>query len=549
RKLARALRIAGLPTVIFINKIDRIGARFDPLLGEIHSILGFNPLPLVRVEEIGFGNPVLTTLDWECLADQENLVEAMANGDASVLDQWSAAEGAIDGPWLTAQARSLTGRQAVVPVVAGSATKGIGVDLLLHTLRTLVPSVANDATADLQATVFKIDRTATGEKLAIVRIDQGTLLNRARVPIWRAASGDGEPVTSERIKGIDCYHHGTCLPVQQAEAGDIVCLKGLAEVRIGDRLGTSASRSRELVIARPRLESLIAPLVPAQANALHLALAQLAESDPLIDVHANELTGALTVRLFGVVQQEVLMETLRGDYGIETRVGEPQPICIERPHGTGEALEVIGTPENPFFGTVGFRISPAQVGSGLSYQAEPGALPPAYYRVIEETTYETLQEGLRGWGVTDIAITLTQVGYWSPVTTGADFRRLTPLVLMTALDRAGTTVCEPIEAFEVVCPAESLADVVHTLITGSGTPEESGVVGDVATVRGTIPTGAIQALERRIYGFGRGTTSLTTKFLRYDPVHGTPPERTRRSINPFHRAQYLAAVAQGKVLG
>src|SRR5438552_2188300 len=132
--------------------------------------------------------------------------------------------------------------------------------------------------------------------------------------------------------------------------------------------------------------------------------------------------------------------------------------CVERPQGVGEAGERLREAPNPFHAGVGLRIEPAPAGSGVTFrlEVELGSLPIAFFRAVEDTMRETLRQGLHGWEVLDCAVAMTHSGYFprqshahqgfakSMSSTGADFRGLTPLVVMDALREGGTTVYEPI---------------------------------------------------------------------------------------------------------
>ena len=102
---------------------------------------------------------------------------------------------------------------------------------------------------------------------------------------------------------------------------------------------------------------------------------------------------------------------------------------------------------NPFYATIGFKVERGELNSGITYNlgVELGSLPLAFHKAIEDTVFQTLKQGLYGWEVTDIIVTLTHTGYASPVTTASDFRNLTPLVLMDALKQAETCVYEPVK--------------------------------------------------------------------------------------------------------
>jgi ribosomal protection tetracycline resistance protein len=140
-----------------------------------------------------------------------------------------------------------------------------------------------------------------------------------------------------------------------------------------------------------------------------------------------------------------------------------------RPAGRGAAVDRIGEPGHPFLATVGLRVDPAAPGSGVAFrlEIELGALPLAFLRAVEETVRATLRQGIYGWQVTDVVVTMTDSGYWprqshahahfdkTMSSTGADFRGLTPLVLMDALKQAGSGVYEPVQRFRLELPADS----------------------------------------------------------------------------------------------
>src|SRR5262249_2104841 len=140
-------------------------------------------------------------------------------------------------------------------------------------------------------------------------------------------------------------------------------------------------------------------------------------------------------------------------------------VCVEKPAGIGHALDVMGAADNPFYATIGFRIEPGVVGSGIRYKLEVklGALPLAFHRVIEDTVFETLKQGLYGWEVIDAVVVLTETGYSSPLSTGSDFRKLVPLVLMNTLDAASTAVYEPLNQFDLSVPVYAISQAMSRL--------------------------------------------------------------------------------------
>jgi ribosomal protection tetracycline resistance protein len=207
---------------------------------------------------------------------------------------------------------------------------------------------------------------------------------------------------------------------------------------------------------------------------------------------------------------------------------------------------------NPFRATAGLRIDPAAAGSGVGFRLgiEPGALPVAFRKAIEETVRQTLREGLQGWPVTDCTVTLTHSGYTPPPPSGwskwstsaADFRNLTPLVLMTALRRAGTRVHEPIHRFTLDIPADTLGLVLPLLARLNAVPGTPRPRGSSCLVEGDIPAARVHHLQQQLASLTRGEGVLESALGRYEPAGGQIPVRPRTSHNPLNRKQYLLHV-------
>ena len=289
-----------------------------------------------------------------------------------------------------------------------------------------------------------------------------------------------------------------------------------------------------------------------------MALGQLAEQDPLIGVRQDDATGEISVSLYGEVQKEVIAATLDSEYGIGVTFSPTSTICVEEPAGTGSAVEVIDQPPNPFLATVGLAVGPGPAGPGVSFGLgiEPGALPLAFLRAIEESVRATLRQGLYGWAVTGVAVTLTRSGYYprqshahatfdkSMSSTAGDFRQLTPLVVMSALRRAGTRVLEPVHRFSLELPAGALARVVPVLARLQASGLEPSTAGPLTVVTGEIPAARVRELREQLPGLTGGEGVLDSAFDRYQPVRGRVPRRPRYDNNPLQRDQYLLRVAR-----
>ncbi|MCU0495704.1 MAG: GTP-binding protein, partial [Chloroflexaceae bacterium] len=460
RVLMRALQRLRIPTLIFINKIDRGGAQ-----------------PVVR------------------------LIELLAERDEALLAEYITDESALSWECLHKKLATQTRQALVHPIFFGSAITGAGVDSLITGITTLLPTDDGNTHSLTRGMVFKIERGAAGEKLAYVRMFGGTLRVREQVPFGRGKTG--------RITAISLFERGSATRSATVAAGQIGKIAGLAEVQIGDTIGTQQHADERHFFAPPTLETLIVPRRPAERTALHAALTQLAEQDPLINLRRDELRQELFVSLYGEVQKEVLQETLRNEYNLEVTFHETTVICVERPVGSGSALELLGKAANPFLATVGLRVEVGPPNSGVNFRLddELSAIPIYIYKsgelfaqAMEETVQETLRQGLYGWQVTDCMVTLTHSGYTSPASTARDFRLLTPLVLMAALHEAETVVCEPIHRFQLELPADSLGPLLAALARLRAVPQSPLPRGASYEIEGLIPAAQVHALQQQLPG-------------------------------------------------
>jgi ribosomal protection tetracycline resistance protein len=543
-KLARAVRAAGKPLIVFINKIDRMGARPHVVGADVHRRLGLRAVAMSRAIDPGEAHASMTPIDWADPEWRSELIDLLAETDDAVIDEFDRSSGNLSDAFLASELRTQIGKRDIVPVYEGSARNGAGVaELLAGIERWLVPPDRHDD-APLGARLFKIARGNRTEKLVYARIEAGALAPRQRVTLYRR-SGLGEVLESEeRITAIDRFTGGTAVPVNVGHAGEIVLLHGLRSARIGDWIGDAPREGATMdrSCPAPPFESLVSPVDPAQANALHAALEQLAEQDPLISLRS---TGeGMSVSLFGEVQKEVLAELLAQDYGVGASFGPSQIVCIERVAGTGEAIEIIGAPENPYAAGMGVRVEAGPVGAGIRYERELGALPPAWYRVIEAGVFDWLMQGLHGWMVTDCVVTLHSLHYWSPVSVAGDFRRLLPLPLFAALRDAQTVVCEPIEELTIELPVDEIGAVVNVLTKSRATVGDITGAAEMRRLTCVIPTAELRAVEQQLPRLTRGQGSWSALPAGYRPVEGVPPDRPRYGPNPLLRDGYLGDVAR-----
>jgi ribosomal protection tetracycline resistance protein len=539
RILMRVLHRLGIPTLIFVNKVDRGGARYDGLLADIAAKLSPSIVSMGSVTDIGTRAARAVPFG----VDDVDFVERLVELDDELTAAYLSSSDIPFGRALSALA-TRSRRGLVHPVFFGSAITGTGIDALTEGIASLLPVALDDADAPASGTVFKVERGPAGEKIAYVRMHAGTLRLRDRLP-------DGD----DKVTGIAVFADGASVSQPAVVAGQIAKVWGLNGIRIGDVIG-SPTGAAEHYFAPPTLETVVLPARSGERGTLRAALDQLAEQDPLIDVRQDEIRREISVSLYGEVQKEVIQATLAEEFGLEVSFRETTTINVERVVGTGAAVEIMHVAPNPFLATVGLRVEPGPVDSGVQYRldVELGSMSYAFMKTVEDTVRETLSQGLHGWQVIDCVVTMTHSGYSprqshmhqkfdkSMSSTGADFRGLTPLVLMSALANAGTRVHEPVHRYRLEIPAESFTAVLPVLVHLRAAPLTSSSTGRTHVLSGDIPAAAVHGLERRLPALTSGEGVLEATFDHYRPIPGVAPNRARWDHNPLNRKEYLLHV-------
>ena len=401
RILMRSLVRLRIPVLLFVNKIDRMGARYDTLLESIGESLSPYYVAMGSVENIGANTAKAVPFS---VADDRftaRLANVLADHGEEFVDRYLDDAIEVSADDYQRELIRTTGDALVYPVFFGSAITGQGIPELVEGISTLLPRAGQDVDAPLRASVFKVDRGSADEKIAIARVHTGTISPRDRLSLYRRDHTGDVVKLDARVTGVRIYSRGTLLMDGKARAGMIASLRGLSDARVGDQIGTAAGLPKDGLFTPPTLETLVRPARPEDRPALHAALVRMAEGDPLIDVHNDDVTGEISIRLFGEVQKEVIASLLAEESGIEVSFAESQIIYVEKPVGTGEALQEISMSDvNFFWATVGLRVEPGPPGSGVTFKlaVELGSLPLAFHKAIEESVRETLKSGLYGWG-------------------------------------------------------------------------------------------------------------------------------------------------------
>jgi ribosomal protection tetracycline resistance protein len=554
--LWRVLRRLAVPCAVFINKIDRHGADPARVLAEISRRLAAGScallLPLTDVLAAGSPGAAVRPVP---LTDPA-VTDVLTRGDDRLL------RAAVAGPGITEamalrSARSQVRRGAVVPVAAGSALTGAGVPGLLTTLPRVLPW-ARPATREPSGVIYKIEHGDHGT-LAHCRMFGGELRVRDR-------AGD----TRDVITSLERSTPRGWVQAAAVRSGDVARIRGISRARTGSWVGEAIPGRVTRQFPAPALESVVEPADRAKRGQLFAALRQLADADPLINLRVDEEHGEIAVSLYGEVQKEVIADLLREQFAVAATFRPTTTLHIERIRGTGAAHAIAAEKTTPYLATLGFRVEPAPVGAGLVWdlEVERGSMPPAFFTATCEGVRNGLAQGLSGWAIPDVRVTLTHAGYYprqshmhqkfnkNMSSVGADFRNLAPVLIHEALSKAGTVVCEPVETFLLETPVSALPALTVTmarlsgLITGTSpagpapagpAPAGTAPADTAVALVGTLPTRSVQPLLAQLPELTSGEGVLTAEVTHYVPVAGPPPVRARTGPDPLDRAEWFRA--------
>ncbi|PEA77272.1 tetracycline resistance protein [Bacillus wiedmannii] len=532
--LMRTLQKLDIPTILFVNKIDRSGANTEKVVKQIKEILSNEAFPFYSAQNEGTKEARI--IEYKSYDD---CMVLLASYNETLLASYVNNE-IIPDALLRKELEKQIQQANVYPIFFGSAMTGIGVTELLEKLPALIPANTSVQDETLSSIVFKIEREPSGEKIAYVRVFSGRIHVRKYVDIQR-----GEALThKEKIKKICVFHNGNAIQASIVPSGEFCKVWGLSDIKIGDIIGERTDSIKNIHFAEPQMEAAIEAVPKERIHDLYAALMELCEEDPLIKVWKDDVHNELYIRLFGEVQKEVIETTLYEKYNLQVTFSNTRVVCIEKPIGIGNSVEVMGEKTNPFYATIGFKIERGELNSGITYKlgVELGSLPLAFHKAIEDTVFQTLKQGLYGWEVSDIIVTLTHTGYASPVTTASDFRNLTPLVLMDALKHAETCAFEPVNEFELTVPEHAISTAMYKLAAIPATFSEPILNNGFYQLTGSLPVAKTENFKRILHSFTEGEGIFTTKPSGYTKLKAPFPTRKRVDYNPLNRKAYLLHV-------
>jgi translation elongation factor EF-G len=536
-----ALRERKIPTLIYVNKLDRIGA--DPMgtLKQIRRLLSPLAAPIQApcgVEDTfaGISSVLKAGSESEETKGYLQLLEETVAEQEEALLNYYLEHGTLPMEELTDRLPALTHNGAIFPILFGASGRGIGIESLMEAMVTLLPAPTAVMDGPVSGVVFRIERDSAMGRIAYVRLYSGVIRNRDSV--FNETQQIEEKIT--QIRKIDGQK---AEDVGLLEAGDIAAVCGWNQARIGDIIGCADHVPGETRLAVPLLTVQVRWSSEADYPAVVAALQELADEDPLLDLQWLQEQRELHLKVMGPIQIEVLTHLLNHRYGLKAEFGQPSVIYKETPAQSGEGFIAYTMPK-PCWAILRFLIEPGERGSGLTYSAAVRSerLLDRYQNEVARSVPEALQQGLFGWEVTDLKVTLIEGEHHVWHTHPLDFALATPMGIMDGLSHTGVKLLEPMLSFRLSVPEENGGKLMNELILMRGEFDTPVVSQERMEIKGMLPVATSLDFPARFGSLTKGRGVLATFFAGYQEC---PPdvsaERVRRGVNPLDQSKYILA--------
>jgi len=551
-----------VPRMIFVNKMDKIGADFYRSVEMVRTRLGATPLviqlpigaesefrgvvDLVAMKGIVWRDETLgAQYDYvdipADLADQaetyrEKLVELAVEVDESVMEAYL--EGNLpDEATLKRLIRKGTIESAFVPVLCGSAFKNKGVQPLLDAVVDYLPSPVD--VPDIKGIDVK-----TGEEIRRKSSDDEPLAMLAfkimndpfvgSLTFCRIYSGKLEAGTQvlntvkdkrERIGRMLHMHANHREDIKEAFAGDIVAIAGLKEVTTGDTL---CDPLKPVILERmefpePVIEIAIEPKTKADQEKMGIALHRLAAEDPSFRVGTDEESGQTIIKGMGELHLEIIVDRMRREFKVEANVGAPQVAYRETVTKSAEVdyTHKKQTGGSGQFARVKLVVEPNEPGAGFEFVSEivGGAVPKEYIPGVEKGLKSVLTSGvLAGFPIVDVRVRLVDGAYHDVDSSVLAFEIASRAAFREAIQKAAPKLLEPIMKVEVVTPEEYMGDIIGDLNSRRGQIQGTESRGVATVVNAMVPLANMFGYVNTLRSMSQGRAQYTMQFDHYEQV-------------------------------
>ena len=552
-----------VPRIVYVNKMDRVGADFYRCLTMLKERLGAHPVPIQipigredqfkgvinLIEQVAYTWPdddslgqnyttqeIPADMQEQVKEHREKMIEGLAEVDDHLMGKYLSGE-KISPEEIKAAVRAGTIAMKVFPVICGASFKNKGVQPMLDCVVDYLPSPLDippvngtnpdtqqpdtrepDPKAPFSALAFKIMNDAFIGQLVFVRVYSGTL-----------ASGSGVYNSTrekkERVGRLVRMHANKREEIESVSAGDIAAVVGLKDTRTGDTLCDPAKPIvlESMDFPTPVIAVAIEPKTKADEEKLGLSLARLALEDPTFKVNVDPETNQTLIHGMGELHLEIIVDRLLREFKVEANVGKPQVAYRETVRQKAEAQGrfVRQTGGRGQYGDVWLEVEPTEPGLGVVFEnkLKGPAIPREYVPAVEKGVKEAAETGiLAGYPVVDIKISLTDGSYHEVDSSEMAFKIAGSMGFKGAVRKARPVLLEPVMDVEVVVPEEYMGAVVGDLNSRRGRIVSMEARAGAQVIRANVPLGQMFGYATDVRSMTQGRATYTMQFARYEEV-------------------------------
>ncbi|MGD8498249.1 MAG: elongation factor G [Chromatiales bacterium] len=559
----------GVPRMAFVNKMDRAGANFLRVVGQLKDRLGATPVPLqlpigaeegfkgvvdlIRMQAIYWNEAdmgmtyeakdVPDELQAECQEWREKMVEAAAEATEELMDKYLE-EGDLNSEEIMAGLRKRTIDLEIVPALCGSAFKNKGVQALLDKIIEIMPAPtevpAIRGNLDDAEQTEAVRKSSDDEPFAALAFKIATdpfvgTLTFFRVYSGVIRSGDTvyNPVKSkkERVGRILQMHSNSREEIKEVRAGDIAAAVGLKDVTTGDTL---CALDDVIVLERmefpePVISVAVEPKTKSDQEKMGVALGKLAQEDPSFRVQTDEESGQTIISGMGELHLEIIVDRMRREFKVEANVGAPQVAYREtiRKGVEQEGKFVRQSGGRGQYGHVWLRLEPREPGEGYEFENAivGGVVPREYIPAVDKGVQEQMENGvLAGYPLVDVKVTLYDGSYHDVDSSEMAFKIAGSMGLKEGALKASPVLLEPIMKVEVVTPEEYMGDVMGDINRRRGLVQgmEDSPTGKI--IRAEVPLAEMFGYATDLRSATQGRATYSMEFEKYSEAPNSVAE-------------------------
>nr|WP_290123073.1 elongation factor G [Fructilactobacillus florum] len=580
-----------VPRIVFINKMDKIGANFDYSVKTIRERLGANAVPVQM--PIGAENEFAGVIDlikmkayvydedkegenWDTVdipADlqekaqqqRDNLVEAVADVDDDVMSKFLEGE-EISEADLKAGIRKATLDLNMYPVFAGSAFKNKGVQMMMDGVVDYLPSpldvrpyIATDPDTgeevDVQANdkepfaalAFKVATDPYVGRLTYIRVYRGSLESGSYIL-------NATKEKRERVGRLLQMHSNNREEISEVFSGDIAAAIGLKNTTTGDSLTDPDHplHLESMEFPAPVIEVAVEPKTKADQNKMNTALQKLSEEDPTFQANTNPETGQTIIAGMGELHLNIIIERMKREFGVDASIGEPQVAYREafgkQVQAEGKFIRQSGGKGQ--YGDVWIEFTPNEEGAGFEFEDAivGGVVPREFIPSVEQGLKESMENGvLAGFPLIDLKAKLYDGSYHEVDSSEAAFKIAASIALREAAKKADPKILEPIMKVDIRVPEEYMGDVMGQVTARRGNVEGMEAQDNAQNIHAMVPLAEMfgYATDLRSATQGRGTFVMSfdhytavPKSIQEDIIKkngATPTKLVYKNRNPLQR--------------